>query len=498
MPHAKGNTTHILITVFVTGASVLMLEILGTRIIGPHYGVSLYVWSALISVTLGFLAIGYHSGGKLADKKPSFTSLNWILFTAGITVLVLYFISLPVIKLCQTMGLRLGSLVSSIILFGPSITLLGMVIPLSVKLTTSEIDTLGSSAGRIYAVSTLGSVAGTLAVGFLLVPNLSLRQIFFLVALLLFLVSGAGHLLQKHFAASFLNVLLIAMCLLGFFTKENVTETSTPGLIHHTQSTYGTLEVLESANERLLVIDGVVHTAIPKAEDIVSKKGYALTQKYYLELLPYYNPHGTNALLIGLGGGLIQNILCGYGINVQSVEIDSEVVHIARKFFGFEGEVWIGDGRYYIQNAKEKYDFVILDAYASDTIPFHMLTKEMFKSIRDILEERGILAINYVGFPQKTITKSLYRTLKTIFPHIHVYRSEEGDAIQFMYFFASRSNLSLDGFFPEIEQIESISKDRLFYREEQGIIITDSFNPVEFWWIETSSAWRNKTQEVLP
>ena len=523
----KVSNCYLSLTVFLCGASVMMLEILGTRIIGPHYGVSLYVWSALIAVTLISLAAGYYFGGWLADVKTKPTILNWLLFIAATIVLAISHISLPIIRFSRGFGLEAGSLLSSFVLFAPPMFFLGAIVPFSLKLSSRNIQKLGLSSGRIYALSTLGSVVGTLMVGFLLIPYMGLKQIFLLIAGLLFLLSGIGQALQRCFSGSLLGLLMIVVCFLssifayslGQVQESLINEATTSPiaycscsiyrakvctfhrkakLIFHAQSLYGELTVMDSGEDRLLLIDGMVHTAIPRNREVVQEKGYALAQNYYLELLPYYYPAGKKALVVGLGGGLICQILANYQIETKAVEIDPKVVDIAREFFGFKGYAIISDGRYYVQNTKNRFDFVILDAYVSDRAPFYLFTREMFTLTSGILTPKGILAINYIGFPQDRLTKSLYRTLKTVFPFVEAYPTEEGDHLQVMFFFASQERLTLHSY-PKGQGDTSFFEGRyLSYSEGEGIIITDNYNPVDLWWIENSFAWRKKTEEVLP
>ena len=154
----------------------MVIELLGTRIIAPFYGVSLYVWSSLISVALIALAIGYFAGGRWADRAKR-TGLSLIISLAALFTLLIPWITRPVLLVTDALGLRAGAFVSALVLFSPSLTLLGMVGPYAIKLTTSRLEGVGTSAGSIYAVSTLGSVVGTLLLGFFLFPMVGSRAI---------------------------------------------------------------------------------------------------------------------------------------------------------------------------------------------------------------------------------------------------------------------------------------------------------------------------------
>ncbi len=495
----KPYNRYILVVVFVAGACVMALEILGTRIIGPYYGVSIYVWSALIAVTLGFLALGYYFGGWLADRKPELNVLNGFIFLAGLLILSIPLTSQPVIRVCGGLGLRAGVLASSLALFSPSMFLFGAVVPFSVKLTSRNLTVLGITTGRIYAVSTLGSLLGTLLTGFFLIPNLQLSHIFLIMAVLLFFLCFLGFFLQKKLLIAGLALAIASVAIFTFFIGLRFGKKDSLKAIYHTGSVYGDLKVVEDDMTRFLLIDGIVHTALPKDEKVLHNNDYLLSENFYPVLLPFYREEAKEALLIGLGGGLIWKILSIRGINVQSVEIDPKVVDIAKRFFGFNGDVYTGDGRYHVQTTPSTYDFVIVDAYSSDDIPFHLFTRECFLSINHILNPNGILCINYIGFSHTILTTSLFKTLKSVFPYVDVYRTEPHEDCQSMFFFASDEPLLFEGasLLKDSEIVRLIEKHRMSYAGTKGVLITDEYNPVDMWWADTSVAWRKKTMEIL-
>ncbi len=171
------KTTFFYLTIFITGAAVLVIEILGTRILAPFYGSTIFVWSSLISVTLAFLALGYLWGGKLADRKPDTGLLYWIVFAAGISIVLIPKYSNWVLIQTDRFGLKFGPLIAAFIIFFAPLFLLGAVSPFAVKIRTRLLDHLGITAGSLYATATLGSLAGALFAGFLLIPNFSVSWI---------------------------------------------------------------------------------------------------------------------------------------------------------------------------------------------------------------------------------------------------------------------------------------------------------------------------------
>jgi len=518
---------YLLLVTFITGASVMMLEILGTRVLAPFFGMTIYVWASLISITLTFLAVGYWVGGLIADRKARFGVFYLLPLLSGISLVLVSLIYSPVVRASSSLGLRMGALVSALALFGVPMTLMGMVIPFAVKLGTTELASLGLGAGRVYAVSTLGSVVGTLLISFVLIPKLPIRIILLTMAISLFLLSGVASVAYRKRIGLLLSISSL-LAVGAFFCWRGPSEFrdlklpySTQAaayamlkisrefgdlkLIHSTQSAYGRIDVIDSQGQRYLVTDGIVQTGMPQTGQI--EPGFSLFRlNYTIELLPFYSPSGSDALVIGLGGGLIPKMLSAYGKSVDAVEIDPEVVKVARDFFSYQGPVIVADGRSYIQNTNKKYDMIVLDAYASDRLPIHLFTKEMFGSVAGALRKDGVFAINYIGMPEDDcfVTSCLYRTLKSVFKEVKFFRTEPHNQVQVMAVFASNSPLELDRaylswilpsandpFFEHLERL-SVSLDG-----SKGIVVTDEYNPLELAWAQIASEWRQKSEEFL-
>jgi len=220
-PTSSQGKIWLYLTVFMTGASVMVIELLGTRLIAPFYGASLYVWTSLISVTMIALAIGYFVGGRWADRAQR-TGLSLIIALAALFTLLIPWATRAVLLATDPLGLRGGAFVSALVLFFPSLTLLGMVGPFAIKLATSQLDGVGTSSGSIYAISTLGSVVGTLLLGFFLFSWVGSREILVSLGLLLFMLAVAvAFYEQKQFGKTIavLPCLLLAISGLSLVPK---------------------------------------------------------------------------------------------------------------------------------------------------------------------------------------------------------------------------------------------------------------------------------------
>ena len=165
--------------VFICGAVVMIFEIVGSRILGPYIGTSIFVWTSLIGIILASLSLGYWFGGKMADKNPSYKQLAWIIIIAA------FFIGLTItgkdsllnLLSRQFTGIRIQAVVSTIFLFAPASVFLGMVTPYAVRLKIKDVQSSGRTVGNLYAISTIGSIIGTFLAGFVLIPFLGTNNI---------------------------------------------------------------------------------------------------------------------------------------------------------------------------------------------------------------------------------------------------------------------------------------------------------------------------------
>src|SRR5687768_1782496 len=171
-------------TVFTCGALVMVFEIIGSRILSPFIGTSTYVWTSLIGVILASLSLGYWSGGRLADRRPDVRLLATLIFGAGglISVTVLLKDLLLSFIADAPVGLEIKALVASLLLFAPASVFLGMVTPFAVRLKMTSVETTGRTVGRLYALSTIGSIVGTFAAGFFLIPTVGSVRTLYLIA----------------------------------------------------------------------------------------------------------------------------------------------------------------------------------------------------------------------------------------------------------------------------------------------------------------------------
>jgi spermidine synthase len=496
-PVARVFTYYLVATAMICGALVMVIEVLGSRVLGPFFGVSLFVWTSLITVTLVALAAGYAVGGILSDRKGDAAYLYGIILAAGILVLLIPALKPMVLKACLPLGLRMGALVSALLLFGPSLFLLGCVSPYIVKLAAREMSSIGRTVGLFYALSTLGSFAGTLLTGFVLIAYLGVNRIFEVTGLVLAGLALFYFFLFKGKAAA--PLLLAVPLALLFQAPLPVSKVMPSGTtvteVFSRDSFYGSVKVVDyshgQAHTRELMIDGLIQGGMDM-NNRLSIYEYA----YLLEMLPYHiNPDGRNCLVIGLGAGLVPMWYEQQGIRTDVVDIDPVVVDIARRFFGFRvsGEVILSDARHYLMTAGRSYDYVVLDVFNGDTTPGHILSREALQMVRARMSERGVLAINLIGSltERNLMTASVVKTLRSVFDQVDIYQAGSyenghGNLAILAYSFAPVPRMrSAARDFP-VHAMAREGVEHAFTRPVQmpehasAFVLSDDYNPIDF------------------
>ncbi len=490
----------------VSGAVVMLVEIIGTRIIGPVYGVSLFVWAALLSVTLCALAIGYYGGGVLIDRVPDAARLGWALLFGGVALGLVPIVAPIVLEGASGWGPRLGPLLAALVLFAPTLAALGMAGPMVVRLASTDVESSGRRVGHVYAVSTAGSLAGTLATSFWLIPAYETYTIVLGGSAVLIVLGGMvlGR-RRKPFAASLLIVPLLAALSPDPVLPENIQ------IVARERSLYGLVEVIDDTSRgvRYLRSD---HSII--GAHWIANQSAAFAFLHALEVLPFLRPDGKDLLVIGLGTGALPSALAKSGIRADVVEIDPAVATFAEQYFAYtpSGEVHVEDARTFIRRTKNSYDFIVHDTFTGGSTPEHLLSIEVIRQLRAMLRPGGVLALNMVGFqqgPRAGATWAVARTLRAVFPSVRAVRDSpverNPDMTTNIIFFASDRtvDLTVDAGSrfndpPCAKILPALRSWEVLQDIPSGDIITDAHNPLGRLQLAVAEAHSQAMGKMLP
>lgn len=488
---------------FSAGAAVMVIELAAIRILSPWFGNSLYTWTGLIGVILCAMSGGYYFGGWLADKKTSYTVLAHILAVGALGILAIPFLSHLLGPPLQRLDLVLGPVLATLLLFALPGFFLGCVSPYIVRLISllSADRQIGLSAGTVYMVSTLGSVLGTFAAGFWLIPHLVLEQVFYLagglMAGLAVLSYGAGLGWGRRLL---LPLLFLALAGSGLVAAAGFSRPSPPkSLIFQKTSFYHLIRVFKKKLPSGVILTELYLDTTREGARYEGSVELPIEALRFWVLAPLLRGELRSALVLGGGSfSLPQAILARYpGAHVEVVEIDPEVVAVGRRFFGLDRfpqlKVAVDDARRHLSQTSRTYDLIFGDAYNGwRSVPSHLLTREFFATVKARLSPTGIFLmhlINAVEGQHAVLFASTLRTLAEVFPHLAVFatRPEQLHRIQSLILAAAERELSpqaLQALDPRADPaVTRLLKSYLppqTYCLKEGHLLTDSFNPVEY------------------
>lgn len=457
------------IVVFGAGAVLMGLEIVGSRILAPYFGSSVYVWGSLISIFLAALSLGYYFGGVAADRWPRPGVLATALSAAGVLILLLPLISRPILEAFAAwdLGPRMGPLLASIVLFVLPSLLLGATSPFAIKLAATDLATVGNTAGMLYAISTAGSIAGTLLTAFVLIPAMGVRAILYTLGVCLVGFSALLGWRAARFVRAAASVTLLAVFLAGPAYAQ--VQCGEARVIYEKASVYHGIIVTEDRCYRWLHFDRSRQGGMLLNNPLESPLRYP---DYFL-LAWLFNPGIKKVLVVGLGSGsLPKRLISDFpGVQVDSVELDPAVVDVAKRFFQLRDDprhkIFVQDGRQYIKKTDATYDLIIMDAYFAEGVPFHLVTREFFQQVKMRLAPGGIVAANIVGFlggPNGKLFKAIYKTYATeftglyLFPVNYQYDRDEAGVRTIILFATGKQRVTKQNLTATLTQLRSEKK----------------------------------------
>lgn len=469
----------------------MIFELVGSRLLAPYLGSSLITWTSLIGVILASLSLGYWYGGVLADQEASEKRLALIIFLAGVLIFIVLPINKPLLSFLSTLSwsLQVKSLLASIWLFTPASVALGMVSPYAVKLSLSNLDSAGKNVGSLYSISTIGSLVGTFGAGFFLIPFFGTLKIVAILGIILIVLAMWLYFFNNFKKKLIPKFFIFALVLLGmsfWFTRP-------PEGVIDLDTAYSRVWVYDSwwgVNReavRVMRLDSGYSSAMSlESDDLVFNY-----TKYY-RLAQYFNPGLDRALMIGGAAySYPKDFLKNYPrAELTVAEIDKSVTELAHKYFKLPDDPRLiikhADGRVFLNETKDKYDTIFIDAFSSSfSIPFQLTTKEVAQRESEILNEEGLVIINVVSAmtgPKGKLARSMYATYKQIFPQVYLFpveASDKSDMMQNVMLVALKTKIK-----PNFEPINSSYKEQLSHLWTKSIdsepILTDNWAPVDY------------------
>lgn len=422
--------------VFIASFCTLVLELVAGRLLAPYIGVSLYTWTSIIGVVLAGISLGNYLGGKIADRFPSQTTLGVLLVISGLTALAVNPVAQWTTAFNWTVPLIAKIvLVTTLIFFLPCL-ILGTISPVVVKLTLQDLGRTGQEIGRLYAVSTLGSIVGTFATGFWLVPSFGTRAITWGVAVVL-LASAAlfGGLWRRK--VQFLSILL-GLVVITYAGTKFAQDRGAFASPCDRETSYFCIRVGEAeANGRALltlVLDHLIHSYVDPSDPTYLQYDY---EKIYAEVAAFIADEKStvNALFIGGGGYTFPRYLEALypGSQLDVIEIDPEVTAIVHEKMGLPLTTTIRtfnqDARIFLKenDLPPVYDLVLGDAFNDLSVPYHLTTKEFASRIKQLLRPDGFYLVNVIDNYQKgEFLKAFVNTLGEVFTYVNVLAPVEG------------------------------------------------------------------------
>jgi spermidine synthase len=483
------------VVVFVVGTGSLGAEIAAARLLAPYFGDSTLIWANTIGVVLVALSAGYWYGGRRADRDPTLEGLyRIVLLAAGLTALV-PFLAHPFLRAAVdaldsiSAGAFVGSLIAVLVLVATPVFVMGMVSPYALRLAVHAVGETGATAGRLYALSTIGSLVGNFASALLLIPLIGTRRTFLVYALAFATVAVLG-LRRRRLVAVPAAVVALLVLPIG-----SVKAAAPDGarVIHETETEYQYARVVEmpDGERRLELNEGqAIHS--------LRRPGTVLTGNYWDEFLvtplAVLDRVPRRVAILGNAAGTTAR---AYGrlfprTAVDGVEIDGELTEIGRRYFDLRGprlRTFTEDARPFLRRTEERYDAILVDAYHQPYIPFYLTTREFFALVRDRLVPGGVVLIN-VGHPEGSdrLEQVLSETLDAVFATVA--RNAVTDTNTVLIgsdapVSGAKLRAAIPSLPPELRELAARTADRIAPRLPGGTVYTDDRAPVE-WLVDAS------------
>lgn len=493
----------LLLAVALTGMAVLIIEITAVRILTPYFGNSIYTFASVISTILAALALGYYCGGWVADRNPSERLFYALILFAGFAVLLLQLLRVAVLPpLALRLSMIDGPLIVSLLLFLLPALLLGTLAPFAVKLLHRRLgdNAVGRAAGLVFFYSTVGSIAGSLLAGFVLIPELGVSRILVGVSGGLLLLGAFGLLIHGFAHRSGLGALVLAGLLAGV-ASDRLEPAPASGVLAQIDGLYERIVVRDidyrNRPARLLLQDRNINGGL-----FLDDGRMAFDYTRYFDLYRLFTPRLERALAIGGGAYTVPRAILRDSAQaiVDVAEIEPALLPLARRYFDLPDSPRLHnhviDGRRFLHDSPHRYDLIFVDVYrAFASVPMQFTTREFFALARQRLAPEGVVIVNVYGSladELRPLLEAVHATMRAELPSVYVIATEDPNSEKLQNFIFVghnaqgtgqrvdwRTATGTDFSYPELRRVAGLQIFTAGSDDDRGPLLTDDFTPVE-------------------
>ena len=493
------------LTGFFSGMSVMAIELGASRLMAPYYSSSQIVYTIIIGTVMIAMAIGNIIGGKMADKYSDPTKLFKLIFIASCWIALIplvgkYIIAgVSVLLAASNLSsnfLVFAAFISCILVFVFPLLIFGMVTPNLIKYAVGNLEENGKVVGTIEALGTIGSIIGTFLPTFVTIPYIGTSWTFIIFSIVLFIICVTYFIMRKFHIIIYSVIAVVILTIsivfgangsIAFFSKDTAYEG---------ESIYNYLRVEKDDNQTILstnVLFGV--QSIKKNRDGLTGLyyDYALASNYMVDnersnTLDGINNEKLDILILGLGTGTFayQSNLYYKNCDIDGVEIDSKIVGLATKYFDLPSNVnvYVNDGRAFLDVTDKKYDVILVDAYQDITIPFQMSSIEFFKKVKDHLKDKGVMVVNLNMYTNNEggINDYICGTIRNCFDNAYKVKCNTNCEVYACNGFDLKESLTKSINLIENTELKTMMTrvySKMEFVEKNGYILTDDKAPVE-------------------
>ena len=476
------------ITVFLCGALGMVLELVAARILSPYVGSSNLIWTTIIGIMLTSMSIGYWLGGKIADKRPDINLLSFFILIGAFFTSIIPILETALVKpLSEVMNeLVIIAIICSTIVFGIPSFILAMVSPFAVKLEDKNHEEIGKTSGKISSLSTIGSIVGTFVAGFLLIPNLGVRTLILIITITLIILSFV--MFNKKNVKYSICMFLCLLTLIGLnYYGKVLFDKNNPDIIKDVDSEYSRIWIknipVGEISYKTMEVDTGLESYINKDTNEMGAR-----YLYYYDLFDYYNKDAKSTLMIGGAAYTYPT----YYLNkyqektIDVAEIDEKMTELAIEEFDLDIEnprikIYHQDGRSFLNNTKNKYDTILIDAFKGLNAPFELTTYEALTKAKNALNDNGMVITNIISSLEgedEEFIKYEYATYKAVFDDVKLFKVRDTEKTE-------SQNLILIGFKngknineEKYEEYKNLLEMEITDFTSDREIVTDHFAPI--------------------